>query len=213
MNQAQQTNITRRGWLRTALRTIALVGLGGVMVGMVSRTKRLCTKVSSTCRGCAKREACGFAPPRTLWQLDPTKCIQCGLCATSCVLEHSAVRCFHTHAQCGYCKLCFGYFEPGAKALSSAAENQLCPTGAIRRTYIEDPYFEIAIDKALCIGCGKCVHGCKMFGNGSLYLQIDHSICLNCNECAIATACPADAFSRVPYAEAYTKRANGSSEA
>jgi len=34
--------------------------------------------------------------------------------------------------------------------------------------------------------------------NGSLYLQVRHDVCVNCNECAIAVACPAQAFVRVP---------------
>ncbi len=42
-----------------------------------------------------------------------------------------------------------------------------------------------------------------MFGNSSLYLQADHARCLNCNQCAIARACPAAAFVRIPSARAY----------
>jgi electron transport complex protein RnfB len=98
---------------------------------------------------------------------------------------------------CGYCKLCFGYFQPGANALNEAAENQICPTGAIGRKYIEDPYFEYHIEEELCNGCGKCVKGCNTFGNGSLHLQVSHDLCVNCNECAIAKACPSNAFVRV----------------
>jgi electron transport complex protein RnfB len=104
---------------------------------------------------------------------------------------------------CGYCKLCFGFFLPGAASLTSAAENQVCPTAAIKRQFIENPYFEYTIDEPLCIGCGRCVKGCGAFGNGSLVLQVRHDRCLNCNECAIARNCPADAFSRVPAEEPY----------
>ena len=132
-----------------------------------------------------------------VWQLDPTKCIACGNCATHCVLNESAVKCVHAYAMCGYCDLCTGYFVPEPKALDTAAENQLCPTGAIKRTFVEDPYFEYTIDERLCIGCGKCVKGCSAFGNGSLFLQVRHDRCLNCNECAIAVACPTQAFKRV----------------
>ncbi|MCK5703721.1 MAG: hypothetical protein KAI29_21335, partial [Cyclobacteriaceae bacterium] len=28
-----------------------------------------------------------------VWQLDPAKCVQCGRCATNCVLTPSAVKC------------------------------------------------------------------------------------------------------------------------
>jgi len=133
-----------------------------------------------------------------VWQLDPNKCIHCGLCVTSCVLPISAVKCVHVYDMCGYCDLCGGYFRAETKDLTTAAENQLCPTGAIKRTFIEEPFFEYTIDENLCIGCAKCVVGCHAFGNGSLQLQVVHSICENCNQCAIARICPADAFSQVP---------------
>ena len=71
-------------------------------------------------------------------------------------------------------------------------------TGAIERNFIEDPYYEYNIIEELCIGCAKCVEGCRVFGNGSLFLQIRHDRCMNCNECAIAVACPAEAIKRVP---------------
>jgi electron transport complex protein RnfB len=119
------------------------------------------------------------------------------------VLEQSAVKCVHAFAMCGYCNLCTGYFEPEPNALTTAAENQLCPTAAIQRTFIEDPYYEYTIDEKLCIGCAKCVEGCNRFGNGSLFLQIRHDRCVNCNECSIARTCPGDAFRRVPAKQPY----------
>ncbi len=78
------------------------------------------------------------------------------------------------------------------------AENLRCPTDALRRSFVEDPYYEYVIDEARCIGCAKCVNGCTTFGNGSLHLQIRHDRCKNCNECYIARVCPVDAFVRVP---------------
>lgn len=138
-----------------------------------------------------------------VWQLDPAKCIQCGRCATNCVLTPSAVKCFHVYDMCGYCDLCGGYFRPEAKNLNTGAENQLCPTSAIERRFIEEPFFEYHIIENLCIGCAKCVKGCNAFGNGSLQLQINHRICVNCNECAIARDCPSDAFKRVSVDEPY----------
>ena len=135
---------------------------------------------------------------RTVWQIDPHKCIQCGNCATYCVLGPSAVKCVHSYAMCGYCQRCFGYFDPGTQEFSTAAENQLCPMGAIRRTFVEDPYYQYTIDEPKCIGCGKCVKGCGASGNGSLYLQVRHDRCVNCNQCSIAIACPVGAFTRVP---------------
>jgi electron transport complex protein RnfB len=133
-----------------------------------------------------------------VWQIDPYKCVACGNCATYCVLEESAVKCVHAHEICGYCKICFGFFEPEPFAITEGAENQLCPTGALLRKYVEDPYYEYTIDESLCNGCGKCVKGCNAFGNGSLSLQVRHDRCVNCNECAIAAACPSGAFQRVP---------------
>ena len=140
--------------------------------------------------------------PEYVWQIDPFKCTQCGRCATECVKAVSAVKCVHAYDLCGYCDLCGGYFKPGAK-LETGAENQLCPTAAIQRKFIEEPYFEYIIDEELCIGCAKCVKGCSSFGNGSLHLQIRHDLCLNCNQCAIAAACPSKAISRVPADEPY----------
>ncbi|NUM36146.1 MAG: ferredoxin [Candidatus Brocadiae bacterium] len=138
-----------------------------------------------------------------VWQLDPYKCVQCGRCATHCVLSVSAVKCIHAYNVCGYCKLCGGYYQPYSTILDTAAENQLCPTKAIRRTFIEDPYYEYSIDESVCIGCGKCVKGCGAFGNGSLFLQVRHNLCLGCNECSIAQACPAKAFQKVPSSHPY----------
>ncbi|HKL31139.1 MAG TPA: hypothetical protein VJ919_01325 [Tangfeifania sp.] len=138
-----------------------------------------------------------------VWQIDPFLCTQCGRCATECVLSPSAVKCVHAYDLCGYCDLCGGYLKPDANERTTAAENQLCPTAAIERKFIEEPYFEYKINEDLCIGCAKCVKGCTAFGNGSLHLQIIHDICVNCNECSIARVCPSDAISRVKASEAY----------
>jgi len=146
-----------------------------------------------------------------VWQIDPFKCTQCGRCATECVMAQSAVKCIHAYDLCGYCDLCGGYFKPGAK-LQTGAENQLCPTAAIQRKFIEEPYFEYIIDEELCIGCAKCVKGCSAFGNGSLHLQIRHDRCKNCNQCAIATACPSNAISRVAASKPYIIKGNFTNE-
>jgi electron transport complex protein RnfB len=143
------------------------------------------------------QEASGF------WQIDPAKCAFCGRCETACVLPVSAVKCVHANRVCGYCDLCGGYYRTNVKDLNTAAENLLCPTGAIRRAYVEDPYFEYTIDESLCNGCGKCAKGCNSFGNGSLYLQVKQDLCKGCNECKIAGVCPSGAIRRVAYSEAY----------
>jgi electron transport complex protein RnfB len=137
------------------------------------------------------------------WQIDPAKCTYCGRCETECVLPVSAVKCVHANKVCGYCDLCGGYYRTNVKELNTAAENMMCPTGAIRRAYVEDPYFEYTIDESLCTGCGKCAKGCNSFGNGSLYMQVKQDVCKNCNECKIALQCPSGAIQRVPLAKAY----------
>ena len=145
----------------------------------------------------------------TVWQLDPEKCTQCGRCATTCVMTPSAVKCVHAYAICGYCDLCSGYYIEKPAKLDTAAENQLCPTAAIKRTFIEDPYFEYTIIEDKCIGCAKCVKGCADFGNGSLFVQVRHDRCKNCNICAIAEVCPAGAFKRVPVDKPYILKGEG----
>jgi electron transport complex protein RnfB len=177
----RSTPVTRRDFLRQGSRVAALTGLGGFAGLLVSKLKA----------------------ETLVWQIDPAKCLRCGRCATECVLKPSAVKCVHAFALCGYCELCTGYFVPEPNELNTAAENQLCPVSAIKRRWIEDPYYEYTIDETLCIGCGKCVEGCHRFGNGSLFLQVRHNLCLNCNECSIARACPGDAFRRVPVSQPY----------
>jgi len=80
------------------------------------------------------------------------------------------------------------------------------PTGAIRRRFVESPYFEYTIDEPACIGCGLCVKGCTNFGNGSLYLQIRHDRCVDCNACRIAEVCPSGAIVRVPASAPYIRK-------
>ena len=143
------------------------------------------------------------ANDKLVWQIDPFKCTQCGRCETNCVLDISAVKCVHAFALCGYCDLCGAYLKSEAKERTTAAENQLCPTSALQRVFIEEPYYEYQVDKALCIGCAKCVEGCSSFGNGSLHLQIMHDICTDCNQCSIARVCPSDAISRVSSEQSY----------
>jgi electron transport complex protein RnfB len=176
-----QSPTSRRQFLRDGARVCAVAGMGGLL-GLVG----------------TRSQAKG-----TVWQINPQKCVRCGLCATTCVLEQSAVKCVHAFAMCGYCNLCTGYFEPEPNDLNTGAENQACPTNAIRRSFVEDPYYEYTIDESLCIGCAKCVEGCNRFGNGSLFLQVRHDRCVNCNVCAISRVCPGDAFVRVPAEQPY----------
>lgn len=175
-SQSGEGGVTRRGALRLCGQGAVLLGLGGATFGV---------------RGRVRASA-------QVWQIDHTKCVQCGRCATECVLTPSAVKCVHAFDVCGYCDLCFAYYRPGIVDRGTGAEKQLCPTFALTRRFVERPYYEYTVDEARCIGCGKCVKGCRTFGNNSLYLQVRQDLCVNCNQCAIAAACPAGAFVRVP---------------
>lgn len=183
-NDEFKNPMDRRRFIGTGLNTVAsltLGGIAGILIGKASSEKMV-------------------------WQIDPNICVQCEKCATNCVLPQSAVKVVHSYSMCGYCDLCSGYLQPGAQSRDTGAESQLCPTGAIKRSFVEDPYFEYTIDEDLCIGCGKCVKGCNSFGNGSLYLQVRHDRCLNCNECSIARLCPSRAYKRVPASRPYILR-------
>lgn len=168
--------VKRREFIRSGLNTMAGISIGGV-------SGLLTTRSSSE---------------EMVWQLDPSICVQCEKCSTNCVLPFSAVKCVNSFSMCGYCDLCPGYLVPEAKSRDTGAENQLCPSGAIIRTFVEEPYYEYTIDEKLCIGCAKCVKGCQAFGNGSFYLQVRHDLCLNCNDCSIARLCSSKAYKRVP---------------
>lgn len=179
---ASNPAFNRRQFFRDGTRLTAMTALGALFGLAANRTSKAASWV---------------------WQIDPARCVYCGNCATACVLKPSAVKCVQSYPICGYCDLCTGYFVPEPNGLNTGAENQVCPTAAIERKFIEDPYFEYNIDESLCIGCAKCVEGCTRFGNGSFYLQIRHDRCLNCNECAIARVCAGDAFRRVPADQPY----------
>lgn len=176
-----EKNVTRRGFFAKGLFNATLAGLGSLAAYLGIKSKR----------------------DDVVWQIDPYKCTHCGNCATFCVLEESAVKCVHAHSMCGYCDLCTGYLDPLAKEINTGAENEICPTGAIERSFVQDPYYEYSIDEELCIGCAKCVKGCTAFGNGSLFMQVRHDRCVNCNECSIAAACPSNAFVRVDASKPY----------
>lgn len=177
----ENKTLKRRDFIQSTARITMALGIGGLGGLVLAKSKT----------------------GEQVWQIDPFTCTRCGRCADECVLTPSAVKCVHAYELCGFCDLCGGYFKPGAMDLNTGAENQLCPTAAIKRNFVEEPFFEYSIDEDLCIGCGICVEGCSSFGNGSLHLQIIHDICVNCNECAIARMCPSDAITRVPASDPY----------
>ena len=177
-----ETKTTRRSLLKTCCRYGVAAGLAG-FVGVLA----------------AKKKIAGMS----VWQIDPEKCIGCGVCAYRCNKTVSAVKCFHNFAMCGYCDLCTGFFDPQPFARDTGAENQLCPVGAFVRREVETPYFEYIVDHDICIGCGKCTNGCFTLGNGSLFLQISRNECMQCNQCQIALHCPAKAIVQIPAEQAY----------
>jgi len=185
--RATEPGMDRRGFLRRLIGPVAAVSVGGGVAAVATRSK----------------------PAAYVWQIDPYKCVQCGRCATACVLSPSAVKCVHAYAMCWYCDLCGGYHQFYTRETDTAAEHQLCPTSAISRTFIENPFYKYDIDEDKCIGCGLCVKGCAAFGNGSLSLQVRHDRCVNCNECEIARVCPSEAFVRVPAAKPYIIKKKG----
>jgi Na+-translocating ferredoxin:NAD+ oxidoreductase subunit B len=187
MNEGKNKYQTRRAFVKKAGRIAAIMPLAIVPAFLLKKTS-----------------LAGY-----VWQIDPFKCTQCGQCKTNCVITPSASKCVHAYQMCGFCDLCGGYLRQGVKTISTGAENQLCPTGAITRKFVEEPYFEYTINEDLCDGCAKCVKGCGDFGNGSLYMQIRHNLCVNCNDCSIARTCPSDAVIRVPALTPYLQKDKG----
>lgn len=206
-NDCKSQPANRRSFLTIGLRAAGAAGLIGV-VGAASYTKVRGGKNGDSAEDGDQliRQA---DEDIMVWQLDPDRCIQCGKCETECVLDVSAVKAVNCYARCAMCDVCTGYFTTDEYRLNTSVENQLCPTSAIIRSFIREVdnelFFQYTIDEDLCIGCGKCVKGCAAM-NGSLYLQVRHDKCVNCNECAIAVACPADAFRRVPRTDATIRK-------
>ena len=181
--ETKESKTSRRSFLNTCCRYSVVAGLAGT-IGFLAGKKKITSD-------------------ELVWQINPHKCIGCGICAYRCNKLISAVKCFHTKAMCGYCDLCTGFFNPQPFTREAGAENELCPTDAFARREVEPPYFEYTIDHNLCIGCGKCVDGCFTLGNGSLYLQISQNECLQCNQCAIALYCPTKAISQISAEQVY----------
>lgn len=176
-----KARLDRRSFLRKVARGAGFFVFGGLLGKVLSRSRK----------------------DDLVWQIDPAKCIQCGNCATHCVLTPSASKCMHEFSICGYCRICTGFFATNPSKLDEGAENQLCPLGAIKRKFVEEPYYQYTIDHDLCIGCARCVKGCTSYGNGSLFMQIQRDLCINCNQCSIAAVCEGKAISLIPASQAY----------
>lgn len=191
--------LTRREVLGHAVRGAALVGLGGGIVYLAAK-----------------------AGAEGAWGIDWEKCVNsrlgavgvdvCDRCATTCVLPLSAVRAVNDHGRCGRCYICPAYFDvQSAINADGVPSAKLCPRDAIERKAIgwidpDDPannFYEYVIDETKCNGCGKCVMGCKEpAGLSSIRLAVRHDLCVDCNRCAIAIACPDEAYQRLPFSDA-----------
>jgi electron transport complex protein RnfB len=176
---------SRREFFDRSLRIVGIAGLGGSAIMLARR-----------------------AASNTVFQVDPSLCVACDLCRTSCVLSHSAVKAVNDFPKCGYCQLCPAYYDvtsqPDDKGLPTG---MVCPRDALKRRIVgnvdeEDPnnnYYEYVVDEALCDGCGKCVKACKPpAGNGALRLEVRYNKCVECDACAIQKACPQSAIVRIP---------------
>jgi electron transport complex protein RnfB len=176
---------SRREFFDRSLRIVGIAGLGGSAIMLARR-----------------------AASNTVFQVDPSLCVACDLCRTSCVLSHSAVKAVNDFPKCGYCQLCPAYYDvtsqPDDKGLPTG---MVCPRDALKRRIVgnvdeEDPnnnYYEYVVDEALCDGCGKCVKACKPpAGNGALRLEVRYNKCVECDACAIQKACPESAIIRIP---------------
>jgi Na+-translocating ferredoxin:NAD+ oxidoreductase subunit B len=176
---------SRREFIERSCRIAGFVGIGGAAALLARR-----------------------AAGNTVFQVDPSRCVGCDLCRTSCVLSHSAVKAVNTFSQCGYCQLCPAYYDVTSQPDDiGRPTGKTCPQDAIKRRIVgkedkDDPnnnYYEYSIDESLCDGCGKCIKACKPpAGNGSLHLEIRYTLCDECDACAIQIVCPESAIVRTP---------------
>ena len=98
-------------------------------------------------------------PKRWSGKLDPKRLYSMRKnVSTNCVLAAIGSKNVFTPFRCVVIAIyAAGILNPVRYPVDTGAESQLCPTGAIQRKFIEDPYFQYTIDEELCIGCGKCV--------------------------------------------------------
>ena len=73
MTEAEEPLKNRRTFLQILMR-------GGILAGLAGLTGTLLWKRDAFTSGPARKGE------KQVWQLDPQKCIQCGRCATHCVL-------------------------------------------------------------------------------------------------------------------------------
>lgn len=134
--------------------------------------------------------------PKGFWAIINSDCIGCGGCATECVIPSSAAKAEINQSICDGLEDCPAFYKNTKGDFSRGRDNQICPTGALKRTKLENGKYKYTVDKEKCIGCGKCTRACQKKGEGALTLIIDPDYCLECNECSIVPECPKDAVVR-----------------
>ena len=140
---------------------------------------------------------------RFAWQIDPEKCLYCGLCETRCVRKPSAAKALNDQKKCSNCVVCYGHISD-SKIDSDKIDTEgerVCPYDAVERENFSggvDGMYLYSNNPKKCVGCAKCVKRCNEHGTKSMFLVIRPDLCLGCNECAIAVACPHDAIERIP---------------
>jgi electron transport complex protein RnfB len=129
------------------------------------------------------------------WIIDADKCNSCGKCAEFCVKPVSAVKAEINYKKLPSLELHPSMFKSTKSGATTARENRICPTDAIKREQLSDSSWNYQIKDELCIGCGACAIRSKKKAKGAFALHITES-CLDCNECSIAIVCPTGAISR-----------------
>ncbi len=179
----------RREYLRRAGHALGVLALGGATARILSTPSEEGDFIAQGRR---------FA-----WQINAEKCQQCGLCATSCVRNISAVKAINDPKKCSNCVVCHGHITNihiDSEKIKSEGD-RVCPHNAVVRKNFSggaDGLFLYSHDPALCVGCAQCVKHCTELGSRSMFLIIRPDLCLGCNECSIAVACPHDAIERIP---------------
>ncbi len=180
---------TRRNYLRRGGQVLGAAILGGAAWRSFSPPSESAEFISQARR---------FA-----WQIDPDKCLHCGICETACVRKPSAVKALNDPKKCSNCVVCYGHItDPHIESTKIDAEGErVCPVDAVTRINFSggpDGMFLYAQDPRRCTACGRCAKRCNDHGTESMFLAIRPDLCLGCNECAIAVACPHQAIERIP---------------
>ena len=125
-NGSEQTPISRRRLMCDITRFAALGGIGGLSLWLFHKQSGQaaanCPDSIADCGQCSQAADCRLPQ---VWQIDPNRCIACGLCQVNCVLDQSAVKAVNCFSLCGYCDNCTGYFPTKDYILETGREPTL----------------------------------------------------------------------------------------